>query len=132
MKEAQIRHLEMIQTVILRFATNSFVVKGWTISLIAALFVLRGGSNLGLTLILSALGVTVFWALDAYYLAQERSYRDLYEDIRLRKIAQWQGCAFSMKAASPGIEHTLVSRTLLGFYGPILGIIGTVFYWKGC
>ena len=39
MNEATIRHLEFIQNVITRMNTNSFLIKGWMITLVSALFV---------------------------------------------------------------------------------------------
>ena len=37
--ESKIRHLEMIQGVINRLSTNSFLLKGWSLSLITGLIV---------------------------------------------------------------------------------------------
>jgi len=36
----KIKHLEFIQTIINRMAANSFLIKGWAITLVAALFAL--------------------------------------------------------------------------------------------
>ena len=38
--ERKLKHLEMIQGVINRLAANSFMLKGWSVFLISALFVL--------------------------------------------------------------------------------------------
>jgi len=35
-----IKHLEMLQVVISRMAANSFILKGWTVTLVAGNFVL--------------------------------------------------------------------------------------------
>jgi hypothetical protein len=40
MEEKKLKHLEFIQGVISRMASNLFLLKGWTITLIAALFAL--------------------------------------------------------------------------------------------
>ena len=40
MTDDQRKHLEMIQTIIARLATNSFAVKGWSITLASALLAL--------------------------------------------------------------------------------------------
>lgn len=40
MDEKKMRHLEMIQSVITRMAGNSFALKGWAITLVAAIFAL--------------------------------------------------------------------------------------------
>jgi hypothetical protein len=36
----RIKHLEFIQATIVRLASNSFLLKGWTVTLVAALFAL--------------------------------------------------------------------------------------------
>ena len=36
--ETKIRYLELIQNVITRMANNSFMLKGWAITLVAAIF----------------------------------------------------------------------------------------------
>ena len=40
MTEIYVRYLEMIQDIITRMATNSFMIKGWAITILAAIFVL--------------------------------------------------------------------------------------------
>ena len=36
--ENKLRHLEMIQNIISRMANNSFLLKGWTVTLVAGIF----------------------------------------------------------------------------------------------
>jgi len=43
--EAKIKHLELIQTVISRMARNSFILKGWGVTLISAIFALTVGKS---------------------------------------------------------------------------------------
>lgn len=79
--QEKLKHMEMIQMVINRLANNSFLVKGWTITISLAgfgLFVSKAQSVF-LTLILFA--VLIFWVLDAYYLRRERLFRKLYESL---------------------------------------------------
>ena len=38
--EDKYKHLEMIQNIIQRMATNSFMLKGWAVTLIVAIFAL--------------------------------------------------------------------------------------------
>jgi len=73
-----VKYLEMIQSVINRMGQNSFIVKGWTITLVTGLIILSiRGENRIFLLIALIPGVT-FWCLDAYYLRQERLFRELY------------------------------------------------------
>ena len=81
MKEEEIKHLEIVQGIITRMAGNSFLIKGWVITLTAALFALTAkDANVNFP-ILALFPVLVFWGLDAYYLRQERLYRSLYDNI---------------------------------------------------
>jgi hypothetical protein len=79
--ESKLKHLEFIQTVITRMNTNSFLIKGWTITIVSALFVLAAkDSNVKLVFI-SYLCITLFWILDGFYLSLERKYRCLYNQV---------------------------------------------------
>ena len=72
-----IKHLELIQGVINRMAQVSFILKGWTVTLLVALFaVVANSTNWGLMLF-SLTPICIFWGLDAYYLRQERLFRSL-------------------------------------------------------
>jgi uncharacterized membrane protein len=80
--EKKIKHLEFIQTIINRMAGNSFLIKGWAITLVAALFALSSkGANKNY-IIISFLPVIIFWILDAYFLSRERDFRCLYDKVR--------------------------------------------------
>jgi hypothetical protein len=86
--EDRIKHLEFIQATISRMATNSFVLKGWSVTLAAALIALSArGSNVTFAVIAVFPPIT-FWILDAYYLRLERQYRALYDDVRLLSDAE--------------------------------------------
>ena len=82
--EKVIKHLEMTQAIINRLGTNSFQLKGWSMTLIVAATVLIARYGLQspciiLTFILPILG---FWILDGYFLWQERLFRKVYDEIR--------------------------------------------------
>ena len=83
--DAKLKHLELIQNVISRMAGNLFYLKGWTITLVTALFALATtkGAN-PLYPIIAFLPVCVFWILDGYFLSLERSFRALYDEVRKR------------------------------------------------
>ena len=81
MDEKSIKHLELVQGVINRIANNSFFLKGWTITLTAALFTLAAKDSNRTFAILALFPALAFWGLDAYYLRMERRFRRLYEKI---------------------------------------------------
>jgi hypothetical protein len=82
-EEKQLKHLEMIQGVINRLAGNSFQMKGWSITLIAALMALAAHEANERYAAVALLPALCFWGLDAYYLRQERLFRKLYDAVRL-------------------------------------------------
>src|SRR4051794_37598188 len=70
--------LKMIQAIITRLAGNSFLIKGWTVTLVAGLSALaKSDANQDFAWIACGV-IVVFGFLDAYYLALERKFRDLY------------------------------------------------------
>jgi hypothetical protein len=80
-KEHEIKHLELVQSVISRMAQNSFQLKGWSVTIATAtVAVAAKESSPGLAM-LALFPAASFWGLDAYYLRQERLYRKLYEAI---------------------------------------------------
>ena len=77
------KHLEFIQIVIERHARTSFVLKGWSVTVVAAVFLLAvRGADSALAMVAGLLPAAIFWGLDAYYLQQERLYRALYDHVR--------------------------------------------------
>jgi len=120
--EKKLKHLEFIQNVITRMNSNSFLLKGWTITLVSALFALAAkDSNLNFVLI-SYIVIPVFWILDGFFIATERQYRDLYKEVANK---QENDIDFNMNATKfNGKGRTWIdgifSKTLLPFYGVAL------------
>lgn len=76
------KHLEFLQAAINRMAGNLFLLKGWTVTLIAALFALAAKDANALFALFAYFPLLVFWTLDGYFLAQERCFRALYNHVR--------------------------------------------------
>lgn len=83
-KEQIVRHLEMIQTIITRMAHNSFLLKGSSMTLLAAMliFIVRSEASACFIFIFT-IPILIFWGLDAYYLWQERLFRCVYNEVRI-------------------------------------------------
>ena len=79
------KHLEFIQLVITRMNVNSFLVKGWVVTLMAAVFAVSTTSDNFLIPFPNYFIIPIFWIFDGYYLSQERKYRALYDEVRLKK-----------------------------------------------
>lgn len=79
-EELRLRHLDNIQQVVNRLAQNSFTIRGWSVTLVTVVFaILSAQTDKASGLILVAVAPTwIFWALDAYYVRQERRFRHLY------------------------------------------------------
>lgn len=117
------KHLEIIQGVISRMASNSFSLKGWAVTLVAGIFVLAGKDTDKMYFLVAYLPILVFWGLDSYYLLQERLYRALYDKVRLLPEDKID---FSMKASPEEFKNNnntfwncLWSVTELWFYFPL-------------
>ena len=118
-------HLELIQGVITRMAQNSFSLKGWAVTLVSALFALGAAGTERAFIYLAYLPSLAFWVLDAYFLRQERLFRELYDKTRHLNESQID---FSMSTAEFEAKcgtwwQTMTSRTLLVFYGALVGSI---------
>jgi len=72
------KYLEMIQAVISRLASNTFVLKGWAVTLASALFGFAGKQQDAQLALLTLFPGLIFWSLDGYYLALERAQRELF------------------------------------------------------
>lgn len=77
MNAEKIAYLGFIQGAINRMAGNVFIVKGWSVALVAAIIAVTSNEKFGFCT--AIVPVLLFWWLDAYYLRQERLYRKLYE-----------------------------------------------------
>jgi len=80
--DLRVKHLEFIRDVIDRMGQNSFLIKGWGITLIAAIFAVAVIKEVSWVFILiGLLPAIAFWGLDSYFLWQERLFRELYKDV---------------------------------------------------
>lgn len=77
--EIKIKHLELLQSVVNRMASNSFLIKGWVTTLSSALFALSAKDSDQSYAFLAVYPALVFWGLDAYYLQLERKFRKKYD-----------------------------------------------------
>ncbi|WP_454045329.1 hypothetical protein [Chryseobacterium sp. Marseille-Q8038] len=83
MNDNKLKHLEFIQNTINRMSTNSFVIKGWCITIFAAVYTLSNKESDKSYNIINYLIIPLFWYLNAYFLQLERKYRILYNKVRI-------------------------------------------------
>lgn len=118
-------HLEMIQGVINRLSHNSFLLKGWSVILISALFALAANNTKVLFVYLAYFPAIAFWVLDGYFLKQEKLFRKLYDHVRVLEESKID---FSMdtKVVKDKVElwgRMVFSTTLLIFHGIVFVLI---------
>jgi small-conductance mechanosensitive channel len=117
------KHLEFIQGAVNRMASNLFFFKGWTVTLIAALFALAAKDSNQHFLVLGGFPLLIFWILDGYFLAQERRFRALFDHVRQKKDADID---FSMDTnpfknePRNTVFGAMFSSTLFVYYGVII------------
>lgn len=113
------KHLEFIQTSINRMSGNLFLLKGWSITLIAALFALAAKDTNKAYILIAYFPLFIFWTLDGYFLSQERRFRALYEHVRKLKEEEID---FSMDTEAFRTDRrttwmsAMSSRTLVIYY----------------
>ncbi len=122
--EVQFREINLIQDIIKRMANNSFLIKGWAVTLVVITMLLRGTNT---QILIAFIPVIAFWILDAYYLRQERMYRELYKWVITNRLNSSE-YIYDLNARRfendvDSIPATMVSMTLLCFYGTILLIL---------
>jgi|SRR6185312_935153 len=119
--DQKIKHLEFIQAAVKRMAGNSFLLKGWAVTLAGGLLALsfKQIDRRYLDIALAIIGV--FWLLDSYYLAHERKFIALFNKVRKQHS---DASDFSMDTRSLGGRWSWVrcacSVTITLFYGGLL------------
>lgn len=125
------KHLEFIQGVIIRMAGSLFILRGWTITLIAALFALFVKDSNRNYILIVYFPVIIFWILDGYFLSQERLFRALYNHVRMLSEKEID---FSMDTSTYQKDerntwiNAIFSKTLLFFYIPLILIMLALIY----
>ena len=136
--EKKLAHLKMIQRIVNRLSNNSFLLKGWSVVLVSALFALAAGNTKVYFIYLAYFPAIAFWVLDGYFLWQESLFRALYDHVRQTKEEEVD---FSMdirivKSQVKPWSDVIFSMTLLIFHGTVLTSIVvvmllTIFIKKG-
>jgi len=124
-KETLHKEIDLIQGVITRMANNSFMLKGWLISLIAVVLALSKDSllscDLKLILLILCFPIIIFWYLDAFFLHREKCYRELYDwVIKNRMTSNEKLYSLDFRPHQKKVKsifRIMFSQTLFPFYG---------------
>lgn len=134
LKECLFKEIEIIQEIIKRMAYNSFMIKGWAVTLVVVTLLLRGTK---IQAFIAFIPLFVFWFLDAYFLWQERMYRKLYDWV-VRNRWETDEYLFDMNAYRFRNEvqsrlRIMFSVTLVWFYGSVTLLVllycASLFLW---
>lgn len=124
-EDSKIAHLGFIQNIITRMGANSFLLKGWSVTLVAALFALAVKDADKKFMLLAYFPVIVFWILDAYFFHQEILFRKLYEEVAEGRI---KSEVFTLDTSSvmdkvPSMLNVKSARILCYFHTAILFVV---------
>jgi hypothetical protein len=130
MEEAFTKHLEFIQNIINRMSNNSFLLKGWNVTVSSAILALIISDPNPLFVVVALLSSLSFWGLDAYYLRQERIFRCLYDDLRLsinakktKKVEVFSLDTDKYDAQVTSWFRTLWSRSIFWLHGVVTTVV---------
>lgn len=126
------KEIDLIQDCIKRMANNSFMLKGWIITLYAVILGLLPEKVNILLLCGTLITITIsFWYLDALFLRTERIYREIYLWVLRERPKGNRELLYDLtpKNYKGKIEETesickiMCSVTLKCFYGIPLGLV---------
>jgi hypothetical protein len=124
-KETLHKEIDLIQGIINRMSQNSFLLKGWAITIIVAVLalskdtiVIKDITYFSLILLIPLL---VFWYLDAFFLHKERCYIKLYDWVIENRLKtedfQYNLNYKRFKKETASVGKIMFSTTLITFYG---------------
>lgn len=126
-----VKHLEMIQGVINRLGSNSFMLKGWSMAIIAAAIILISRYDTQNSFVMLAFVIPVFgfWILDGYFLWQERLFRQVYNEIRKQEDTDFaMNVMKHIDKPKSNWSSSMFSVTLNIFYGIEVVFVFAVFF----
>jgi hypothetical protein len=136
-KETLHKEIDLIQGIINRMSHNSFLLKGWAITIIVAVLalskdtiVIKDITYFSLVLLIPLL---VFWYLDSFFLHKERCYIKLYDWVienRLKTEEFQYNLNYKRFEKEIGsVGKIMFSSTLITFYGiTALILLGITIY----
>lgn len=106
-------------------ARNSFLLKGWNVVIVSALFAIAASNTDVFLVCLAYLPAVAFWILDGYFLWQEHLFRALYDYVRGLNESEID---FSMDTSIVKNQvnrwrRFVFSNTLIVFHGTVLASV---------
>ena len=130
-----LKEIDLIQSILSRLSQNSFLVKGWAISVVVGILALsseKAGANLACWF--AIISTCCFWFLDAFFLKTERLYRwkynwviqnrlhtqDFSYDLNPHNSKMWIPEVNSKSQKEPVILRMMLTKSLLPIYLPLI------------
>lgn len=115
--DLNLKHLEMVQSVVQRMSGYSASLKNFCMTITTAIVGFAFSKGASVFFWLAFLPIVVFALLDAQYLRLERRFRCLYDDLRLRDITRTPTFEINLSGA-PKISYLKVifSWSIATFY----------------
>lgn len=134
------KEIDLIQGCINRMANNSFLLKGWLVSIITVIIALTPDNLNKIIIFFTIIMVTIsFWYLDAFFLRTEKLYRKMYEWVLKKRLQGIKELQYNLNPHrfDTEVEHVLIimfSKTLIFFYGIIflLILVVSIYYSWPC
>lgn len=123
----RLKHLDYIQAVIARLANNSFVMKGWSLTLCSALLGFAVSRTQASLALISLAPAIAFALLDAYYLRQERAFRSMFRYVAASEELQDFDMDPTPYSRNQLWRSAIASFSIAAFYGVILAVSLLVF-----
>lgn len=135
LNDVLLKEIDLIQACINRMAQNSFMIKGWTISLVAVVLALLPESfDLTGLCFIGIVATICFWYLDAFFLRTEKLYRWKYDWILANRLTtneycydlnpynskMWLTNGDGSQKEAPSIVKVMFTKTLIPIYLPLL------------
>ncbi|MCK9170474.1 MAG: hypothetical protein M0P01_08680 [Treponema sp.] len=127
------KEIDLIEGVINRMANNSFMIKGWTLTIVGVVFALTNNNPVTFIVVTGiAVVIISFWCLDTFYLRTERKYRALYTDILSKthnkkyNEIDWYNLDTKKYEYAPSVgsfKSVMWSKTIWPFYFLLLLIV---------
>lgn len=127
--ESEIKHLEMIESIIERMGQNSFALKGWTMTLIVAISAFSAAGTERKFALVAIAPIIAFWFLDSFYLQKERKYRELYRKVTFHEVSTFDMDISKVTGKKTSFIACLFSVTEWLFYLVCIVAVVAVFIW---
>ena len=117
------KEIDLIQSCITRMANNSFLLKGWAVSIVAVVLALADKAlDPALLSAVVLIPLVSFWYLDAFFLRTERMYRAMYKWVIDKRTMGDNALLYDLNphrfvADVDSTHKTMWSITLRWFYG---------------